>query len=91
VPLDGRPVRVPISLGAGDLTVVVPEDIAVTGDIAVTAGQVVWDIDGESRTAGFSGGASEQYASDEASDGDVDLAIEIRAGAGDVRVVEEDR
>jgi hypothetical protein len=49
----------------------------------------VWDIDGETRTAGFSGEA-EQYASDEATDGDVDLALTIRAGAGDVRVVEED-
>jgi hypothetical protein len=90
VPLGTGTVRVPISLGAGDLTVVVPEDIAVTGDIALTAGQVVWDIDGESRTAGFSGGHAEQYASDEAAGGDVDLALEIKAGAGDVRVVEED-
>ncbi|GAA2719628.1 PspC domain-containing protein [Cellulomonas aerilata] len=90
VPLDGGTVRVPISLGAGDLTVTVPEGIAVTGDIGVTAGQAVWDVDGESRTAGFSGGTSEQYGSDEAASGPVELALEIRAGAGDVRVVEED-
>jgi hypothetical protein len=90
LPLDTGTVRVPISLGAGDLTVVVPEGIAVTGDIAMTAGQVAWEIDGVSRSAGFSGGEAEQYASDEASDGDVELALEIRAGAGDVRVVEED-
>jgi phage shock protein PspC (stress-responsive transcriptional regulator) len=90
VPLGEGTVEIPISLGAGDLTVTVPEDIAVTGDIGVTAGQAVWDVDGESRTAGFSGGASEQYASDEAAQGPVDLALEIRAGAGDVRVEEED-
>lgn len=91
VPLDDDVVEVPISMSAGDLEVVVPEDIAVTGEVSLTAGQIRWDVDGTSQVAGFSGGRAELYESDEVADGDVDLTIRITAGAGDVRVVEEDR
>jgi phage shock protein PspC (stress-responsive transcriptional regulator) len=90
VPLGGGVVEVPISMSGGDMEVVVPDDVAVTADIALTAGQVTWDVDGRTGVAGFSGGRSETYQSDEAADGDVELAVRIRAGAGEVRVVEED-
>jgi len=91
VPLDGdEPVEVPISMSAGDLQVAVPDGAAVTGEIALTAGQTSWEVDGTTRMAGFSGGP-ETFASEEAADGDVELAVRITAGAGDVRVVEEDR
>ncbi len=84
-----RPVEIPISMSAGDMEVVVPDDVAVIGEIAVTAGQVTWDVDGRSSVAGFNGGRSETYTSDEAADGDVEMVVRITAGAGDVRVVEE--
>ena len=90
VPVGAGVVEVPIRMRAGDLRVVVPDDVAVTGEIALTAGQVTWDVDGESVVAGFTGGQAETYTSDEAADGDVQLAVRITAGAGEVRV-EEDR
>jgi hypothetical protein len=91
IPLGTGQVDVPISMGAGDLEVVVPDDIAVTGDVSLQAGQIEWDIDGNSQSAGITGARGfEHFESDEAADGDVGLAIRITAGAGDVRVVEED-
>ena len=70
---------------------VVPDDAAVTGDISVGAGEAVWAVDGEQRVAGFSGGRVDSFASDEAADGDVELALRITAGAGEVRVEGENR
>jgi phage shock protein PspC (stress-responsive transcriptional regulator) len=90
VPLDGSAVEVPISMNAGDLRVVVPDDAAVTGDITLAAGEVTWAVDGVTRVARIAGSGAENFASEEAEDGAVDLAIRITAGAGEVRVVEED-
>ncbi|WNB86071.1 LiaF domain-containing protein [Cellulomonas sp. ATA003] len=91
VPLGARTIDVPISASAGSLLVVVPDDAAVTGDIALTAGEIRWDVDGRELHTGFSPGISTQFRSDEVQDGDgdVDLAVRITAGAGEVRVVEE--
>ncbi|WP_298456150.1 PspC domain-containing protein [uncultured Cellulomonas sp.] len=97
VPLDDEPVEVPIRMSAGNLLVVVPDDAAVTGDVALTVGEFRWDVDPESDrgvSSGFSGltdGAHQPYTSEEAVDADVQLAVRITAGAGDVRVVEENR
>jgi hypothetical protein len=90
VPLTGSVVEVPIRMNAGELRVVVPDDAAVTGEISLTAGEVTWAVDGDTRVAGFSGTGEESFASEETLDGDVDLAVQITAGAGEVRVVEED-
>lgn len=92
VPLGTGRVDVPISLGAGDLEVVVPDDVAVAADVSLQAGQIQWAVGTTSQSAGITGARGfEHFESDQAADGDVRLAIRITAGAGDVRVVEEDR
>ena len=91
VPLRDGVVEVPIDMGAGGLRIVVPDGVAVTAEVNLTAGSIQWDVDGGTRVEGFGRDRTQLFASDEAADGDVELALKITAGAGEVRVVEEDR
>jgi phage shock protein PspC (stress-responsive transcriptional regulator) len=83
----GKPVVVPIQLGAGQTVVMVPEDLAVEANAYVAAGTVQWRVDDQDRAA--SGVGSDNYfASDEVGDEGAVLSLEIEAGAGEVIVSE---
>lgn len=82
------PVEVPIRLTAGDLTVVVPRDIAVEADVRLLAGQVVWRVDDGERTLSRVGSTTAHLRSDEASDDGGILRLLVSAGAGNVTVEE---
>ncbi len=84
VPLNDSVLTVPIDLGAGDFTILVPEDARVAATVDVGAGQVTWRVDGDN--ASSSGlGIGEQTFGD-TSDPQLDLRIE--AGAGNVTIEE---
>lgn len=88
VPLRGaRAVEVPIQLGAGELTVILPADAAVTADVELGAGEITW-LD-EPTQNGTSGTVT--FRTDAATDGDVDLALDVEVGLGSITVVEEER
>ncbi|NTW39326.1 MAG: PspC domain-containing protein [Cellulomonadaceae bacterium] len=91
LPLSGDTIDVPIHLGAGDLTVVVPADGAFTADIIVTAGDVSWL--GDTVSSGIHDSSEPAtYESAAVQDGATpDLALTINVGAGTVTVVEEGR
>ena len=85
-------VQVPISLGAGDMTVTVPRDIAVTAEVQIGAGQIDWAVDGTQQVSGISGSHQYDFASTEVTDGaSPTLVLQLKTGAGQISVVEADR
>lgn len=88
LPLTGATITVPVHVGAGDLTVVVPRDGAFTAQIQVMAGEVRWlDETVRSGVGGDSG--PETYESPSVRDGATpDIALDISVGAGTVSVEE---
>ncbi|WP_197024704.1 PspC domain-containing protein [Cellulomonas sp. KRMCY2] len=91
LPLGGPAIEVPVNVGAGEVTIVLPEDGAYTADISVSAGEVVWL--GDTITSGMPGNqGTEPYESDAVHDGaSPDLKLDITVGFGTVTVVEEGR
>ncbi|HEY3436364.1 MAG TPA: PspC domain-containing protein [Actinotalea sp.] len=89
LPLAGGTVQVPVHVGAGDLTIVVPHDGAYTADISVMAGEIRWL--GDTVSSGFGPGQDQKtYESQSVRDGATpDIALDITVGAGTVRVEEE--
>jgi phage shock protein PspC (stress-responsive transcriptional regulator)/predicted membrane protein len=101
--LTGEPVTVPLSLGAGDLRIVVPRDAAVRIEAELGAGRI------EGRTqAGWSGPVSSgptdsrgpvtwadgnaidaTFLSPAAQEGDAELVVQIHVGAGNIHIEEQ--
>lgn len=89
LPLSGPVIEVPVHVGAGDLTIVLPEGAAYTADIDVMAGEVNW-LD-EQTTSGVTQG-TQSYESPAVEDGAIsDIDLDITVGAGTVRVMEAGR
>ncbi|MBO3101615.1 PspC domain-containing protein [Cellulomonas fengjieae] len=90
VPMTSETLEVLVELAAGDLTVLVPGgDTTVTADIEAGAGTVSWDIDGQlSSVAGVGLSPRTITAGDVGADGP-QLALQVRLGAGDVSILEE--
>jgi len=92
LPTDGEVVRVPISLGAGQLTVTVPTGTAVSADVQLAAGDISWEVDSPQQISGVTGSRSYDFVSSEVTDGaSPTLVLQLESGAGQVRVVEADR
>ncbi|UZN02135.1 PspC domain-containing protein [Cellulomonas sp. S1-8] len=89
VPLTDDELRVPISLGAGQLTVVVPAEAAVQADITTGMGSIRWELDGEVREQSGVGLSDVTFQDDDATAGSPDLVLEISSGVGEVRIIEE--
>ena len=89
VPLTGDTVQVPVRVGAGDVTIIMPKDGAFDARISVLAGEVSW-LD-ESVRAGFGPDRDqEDYQSPAVRGGaDPDITLDITVGAGTVQVEEE--
>ncbi|WP_196250826.1 LiaF domain-containing protein [Cellulomonas sp. JZ18] len=90
VPLEGGPLHVPLSLGAGDLTVVVPSEAAVEARVSAGVGSVVWELDDERRTQDGVGIGDMTFRDRDATAGEPDLVLDISSGVGEVRIIEED-
>ena len=84
VPITADTLVVPISLGAGNLTVIVPEGISVDADVNIGAGQVTWDVNGDHRSQ--DGVAIDDGNFSTGGSGDPQLRLQIRVGAGDVTI-----
>lgn len=90
VPLSGTTIEVPVSLGAGDLTITVPANTAITANVALAAGDISWEVDREQQISGITGSRSYDFQSNEVTRGtSPELALQIEMGAGQVRIVEE--
>ncbi len=91
VPLDGEDtVTVPIGVGAGDVTVVIPEGTAVDAEVRVMAGEVFWLDEEITRGRGPGTGGDRTYETDAVAAGaEPELSLDITVGAGTVRVEEQ--
>ncbi|MCF4122685.1 PspC domain-containing protein [Antribacter sp. KLBMP9083] len=84
----GEPVVVPITMGAGDAKIVVPEGVAVESDVQVGVGTVRWEVDDEDREITDVMGSSIHLESDEVTDAGAVLHLTIQVGAGDITIEE---
>lgn len=90
VPLEGGTLHVPLTLGAGDLTVVVPPEAAVEARVSAGVGSVVWELDDERRKQDGVGMGDMTFRDRDATAGEPDLVLDISSGVGEVRIIEED-
>ncbi|MBT0994403.1 PspC domain-containing protein [Cellulomonas sp. DKR-3] len=90
VPLTSSTLTVPVSVGAGRVTVVVPQDAAVAADVRVGLGSVTWDVDGSSEQVGGAGIEHQTFQDQASTDGTAQLSLDISVGLGDVTVTRED-
>lgn len=89
VPLTTETLDVPIHVGVGTLTVLVPASSAMTADVQVGVGNVTWDIGGTQSTSGGVGNGPRHFTSTAVADGaDAELALDVTVGAGDVTIKE---
>ena len=88
VPLTSEPLTVPIHVGAGEVTVILPDDAAVLTTVDVRAGEITWEADGEvSEVSGsWTGQHEEQRSAGLADDGEAQLIVEVRLNAGNVTI-----
>ena len=91
VPLTDEPLDVPVSLGAGDLTVLVPADASVEADVRAGAGSVTWDVGDDHRRQDGIGLGRTTFRDGEAERGQAQLRLHVSIGAGDVLITEEER
>lgn len=92
VPLTSETLDVPIQMGAGSVRVVVPADASVVADVNVFAGEVRWQVDGSDDVMEGVIGTQRTYASAEAQPGeDPQLHLQVRVGAGEIVITEEER
>ena len=89
VPMTSQTLVVPISLAAGDLTVVVPSDASISADVDAGAGTVRWDVDGESKSVDGVGLNPRTFTAGAIDDDGPQLALQVQIGAGDVSIIEE--
>jgi phage shock protein PspC (stress-responsive transcriptional regulator) len=88
---DGDVVEVPVQLGAGDVTVVVPDGVPVRADVQVWAGSARWEVDGERREVSGVSSRPVTFTNEEADAGDdPQLVLLVDVGAGQA-IIEEDR
>ena len=89
VPLTTETLDVPIHVGVGTLTVLVPAGSPVTADVQVGVGDVTWDIGGNRTTSSGIGNGPRHFTSTAVADGaDAQLALNVSVGAGDVTIKE---
>lgn len=89
VPLTGTTLDVPLHVGLGSLTVLVPPDVPLVADVQTGAGETTWDVGDDTSTVSGAGNGERRFSSDEVDDGaEPQLALHITLGAGDVTIKE---
>jgi hypothetical protein len=80
-----------VQLGAGDVTVVVPDGVPVRAEVQVFAGSARWHVDGDRQEIGGVSTRPVTFDNDEVQAGDDPLLVlEVQVGAGQVTIEEED-
>lgn len=90
VPITRDTLDVPISLGAGGLTVVVPRDAAVRAEVSAGVGTVRWRLDGDRQERSGIALGNITFEDEAAAAGSPDLVLKISSGIGEVTIIEED-
>jgi len=90
LPLSDDVLRVPISIGAGQLTVVVPSEAAVRAHVTAGIGSVRWEVDDDVQEQSGLGLDDLTFEDRDAAAGSPNLVLDISSGVGEVRIIEED-
>ncbi|WP_186812592.1 PspC domain-containing protein [Cellulomonas composti] len=90
VPMTDDPLYVPVSVGAGNVHVVVPADAAVEASIRVGAGTVTWDVDGSPEQISGLGLGRRTFQDDATRADGAQLVLDVQVGAGEVTITRED-
>ncbi len=79
-------VEIPIRAAAADLTILVPQGVPVTADIALAGGEASWNLGSDARTESWLAGSTE-FTSAEAEAGQLPaFHLDIRGGASSITV-----
>jgi phage shock protein PspC (stress-responsive transcriptional regulator) len=85
---DDGTLTVPVQLQAGDVTIVVPAEVAVTADVRLLAGSINWQVDGADRTYARIGNRILSLGADSGGRDGPGLHLLVSAGAGNVTIKE---
>ncbi|MBI9114125.1 PspC domain-containing protein [Sanguibacter suaedae] len=87
---DAAPVVVPVGLGMGEITVLVPAGVPIAASVDLGMGDVLWDVDGESVRRGGVGTNDVELATQDVEEGTTEhIRLEIRSGMGQVTIEEQ--
>lgn len=83
-------VTIPVEMGAGNVTVIVPDDAAVSARVTLGAGRVYWSLDGSDSTRGGVGTSGATFETQDVREGATpDIHLVIKAGAGEIFIEEQ--
>lgn len=86
----GETLTVPVQMGVGDLTVIVPRAVPASAEVSLGAGQVTWRFDDDTLSRGGVAHRSTELQTDAVRDGaTAQIHLDIQVGAGDVLIKEE--
>jgi len=89
VPLSDDLLQVPVSVGAGRVEIVVPDDAAVQAAVRVGLGKVTWDVDGDYQTASGIRMDDSTFRDQASETGSPQLSLDVTVGAGEVTITRE--
>ncbi len=89
VPLSDDLLQVPVSVGAGRVEIVVPDDAAVQAAVGVGLGKVTWDVDGDYQTASGIRMDDSTFRDQASETGSPQLSLDVSVGAGEVTITRE--
>ena len=89
LPLNARTLEVPISLAAGDLTIIVPSGATIDANVDVGAGTITWDVDGVRRSHNGAGLTDQSFSTGDVGANGPELRLTVSLGAGEVRIVDD--
>ncbi|WP_146806464.1 PspC domain-containing protein [Cellulomonas persica] len=89
VPVTDELLQIPVSVGAGRVEIVVPEDAAVEATVRVGLGKVVWDVDGAYKSASGVRMDDTTFRDDASEAGGAQLSLDVSVGAGEVTITRE--
>jgi len=85
----GDPVVVPVSISAGNATVLIPEGTAVEADVEVIAGNAEWRVDGQDRSVNTYTNGPARFSTEEAREADgALLLLDVGVRAGNLTIEE---
>ncbi|MCZ2265216.1 hypothetical protein IRJ14_21825, partial [Isoptericola sp. QY 916] len=88
VPLDD-PVVVPVTISAGNATVLIPDGTAVEADVEVIAGNAEWFVDGQDRSVNTYTNGPVRFTNEEARQADgARLLLDVGVRAGNLTIEE---
>jgi phage shock protein PspC (stress-responsive transcriptional regulator) len=86
----GESVTVPVQVGAGKITIILPRDVPASAEVSLGAGKATWDVDGDSFDQKGFGTNSGEFETDAVRNGaEPTIHLEVEAGAGKVVIEEE--